>query len=187
MGGYTAISDAGKTIVDFLRAKCVPPIEKPELIGLCAPDDTGNFILGVCLYDIEEKTELRMGRDIVIDEAHVKNPPSVLDLHYMIFTALKSDIAVRAADEQRILGSVFQKLADSRIIGEQTDSTDSINISFENKPYEDKIRIWTAYNLPPKQCLFYRVSGLTIDSEIIREVRRVTEAEISVKQRGQRR
>ncbi len=183
MGGYTAISDAGKTIVDFLRAKCVPPIEKPELIGLCGPDDMGSFVLGVCLYDIEEKTELRMGRDIVIDETHVKNPPSALDLHYMIFTALKSDIAVRAADEQRILGSVFQKLADSRIIGEQAD----INISFENKPYEDKIKIWTAYNLPPKQCLFYRVSGLTIDSEVIREVRRVTEAEISIKQRGQRR
>lgn len=185
MGGYTAISDAGKAIVDFLRGKCVPPVEKPELIGLCGPDDTGSFILGVCLYDIEEKTELRLGGDIVIDEAHVKNPPSVLDLHYMIFTALKSDAASRAADEQRILGSVFQKLADSRILAVR--SGGSINIGFENKPYEDKIRIWTAYNLPPKQCLFYRVSGVSIESEVIKEVRRVTEAEISVKQRGRRR
>ncbi len=61
-----------------------------------------------------------------------------------------------------------------------------INIGFENKPYEDKIRIWTAFSLPPKQCLFYKVSGLTIDSETVREVRRVTEADISLKQRGRR-
>ncbi|MGN0596246.1 MAG: Pvc16 family protein [Ruminiclostridium sp.] len=188
MGSYTAISDAGKTIVDFLRKKCVPPIEKPELIGLCSPDDTGNFILGICLYDIEERTDLKTGRDIVIDETHVKNPPSLLDLYYMIFTALKSDIAVRAADEQRILGSVFQKLADNRIISEGlagtlSESSESINITFENKPYEDKIRIWTAYNLPPKQCLFYKVSGIAVESETIRSVKRVTDADISVRQR----
>ncbi|MGN1423801.1 MAG: DUF4255 domain-containing protein [Oscillospiraceae bacterium] len=192
MGSYTAISDAGKTIVELLRRKCVPPIEKPELIGLCSPDDTGNFMLGVCLYDIEERSDMKMGRDIVIDDAHVKNPPSILDLHYMIFTALKSDIAVRAADEQRILGSVYQKLSDSRIIsdglsGTLADGGESLNITFENKPYEDKIRIWTAFNLPPKQCLFYKVSGLAIESEIIRETRRVTGADISIRQKGQRR
>ncbi|MGN1108348.1 MAG: DUF4255 domain-containing protein [Oscillospiraceae bacterium] len=188
MGSYTAISDAGKTIVEFLRKNCVPPIEKPELIGLCSPDDTGNFILGVCLYDIEENTGLKMGRDIIVDDTHVKAPPSLLDLHYMIFTALKSDIAVRAPDEQRILGSVYQKLADSRVISDDLagtlgENSESVNITFENKPYEDKIRIWTAYNLPPKQCLFYKVSGLAVDSELVREVKRVTDADISIRQR----
>ncbi len=189
MGSYTAISDAGRTIVDFLRRKCVPPIESPELIGLCSPDCTGNFILGVCLYDIEDTTGLRVRKDIVIDETHVKNPPSSLDLHYVIFTALKSDASVRAADEQRILGSVFQKLADSRVIssglaGSLADSSEGVNITFENMTYEDKARVWTTFSTPQKQCLYYKVTGLTIDSEIERTVKRVTDAEISIRQGG---
>lgn len=193
MAGYTAISDTGRTIVEFLRKNCIPPVEKSELIGLCDPNDTGSYIVGVCLYDIEEDADTRASRsDIVIDETHVQSPPSPINLHYMIFTALKSDIAIRAQDEQRILGRIYQKLADNRVItdclqGSLAESGEQINIAFENKPFEDKIKVWTAYNMPPKPALFYRVTTLLVDSEKIREVKRVTTADISVRQRGVRR
>ncbi len=193
MAGYTAISDTGRTIVEFLRRNCIPPVEKSELIGLCDPNETGGFIVGVCLYDIEEDADNRASRsDIVIDDTHVKAPPSPINLHYMIFTALKSDIAIRAQDEQRILGRIYQKLADNRIItdclqGTLADSGEGVNIAFENKPYEDKIKVWTAFNLPPKAALYYKVSTVLMDSERVREVKRVTSADISVRQKGVRR
>ncbi len=189
MGGYTAISDTGRTIAEFLKRHCVPPVEKPELIGLCSPADAGNYSVCVTLYDIEEDVSAKMSRsDIFIDETHAQPPPSVLNLHYMIYAVLKSDIAVRAADEQRILGSVFQALADNRVIsdclqGTLADSLEPVKISFENLPYEDKVKIWTAFGLPPKTSLFYKVSGVTISSEKIREIKRVSEADIALRQR----
>ncbi len=194
MGNYTVIADAGRSIVEFLRRNCVPPVDKPELIGLCSPDDTGNYSLGVCLYDIDESSELKMARDIVIDDTHVRSAPSIINLHYMIFTSLKTDIAMRAIDEQRILGSVYQRLADHRVLtaedgisGSLLTGGENLNITFENKPYEDKIKVWTAYNQAPKPCLFYKVTAVAVESDLIRTVRRVTEADISIRQKGNKR
>lgn len=190
MAGYTAISDSGRTIVDFLRRNCVPPVEKPEFIGMCSPDEPGNFRLGVCLYDISEDAGTSVNRgEIVIDETHVRAAPAAVNLHYMIFTMLKSDISVRAQDEQRILGRVFQKLSDNRVISEQlygslAESGQTLNINLENIVYEDKLKIWAAYSVSPKPALFYKVSAVFIDSEKIREVRRVTTADITLQQRG---
>lgn len=192
MGSYTAISDTGKTIVEFLRQKCVPPVAKSELIGLCSPDDTGNFSLCVCLYDIDESTDMHMGRDIVVDETHVQAPPSFLNLHYMIYTALKSDINIRAIDEQRILGRVYQAFSDSKMITENlqgtlADNAENVNITFENKPYDEKIKVWTAFNLPPRTSLFYKVNMVMIESTNVKEVKRVTDADITLRQKGARR
>ena len=193
MAGYTAISDSSRSIVDFLRRNCVPPVEKPEFIGMCSPDEPGNFRLGVCLYDISEDAGTAVGRnEIVIDETHVRAAPSAVNLHYMIFAALKSDISVRAQDEQRILGRVFQTLSDNRVIvdglyGSLAESGQSLNINMENIAYEDKLKIWAAYSVSPKAALFYKVSAVFIDSEKIREIRRVTSADITLKQKGARR
>lgn len=190
MAGYTAISDAGRTIVEFLRRNCIPPVEKPEFIGMCNPDEPGNFLVGVCLYDISEDAGTAVSRsEIVVDETHVRAAPSAVCLHYMIFTALKSDIAVRAQDEQRILGRIYQRLNDSRIISEglqgaMEESGQSLNITLENIAYEDKLKIWAAYSVSPKTALFYKVSAVFIDSEKVREVRRVTTADITLRQKG---
>lgn len=189
MAGYTAISDAGRTIVEFLRRSCIPPVEKPEFIGLCSPDETGGFQVGVCLYDISQDAGTAVDRgEIAVDETHVRAAPSAINLHYMIFTALKSDITMRAQDEHRILGCIFQKLNDSRMIsdglyGNLSDAGQAVNITLENISYEDKLRIWAAYNISPKPALFYKVSALLIDSEKVREVKRVTSADITLRQR----
>lgn len=193
MAGYMAISDSGRTIVEFLRRNCVPPVEKPEFIGMCSPDEPGNFRLGVCLYDISEDAGTSVNRgEIVVDETHVRAAPSAVNLHYMIFTALKSDISVRAQDEQRILGRVFQTLSDNRVIsdrlyGSLAEAGQALNINLENIAYEDKLKIWAAYSVSPKPALFYKASAVFIDSEKIREVRRVTTADITLRQRGTRR
>lgn len=107
----------------------------------------------------------------------------------MIFTALRSDIAVRAQDEQRILGRIYQRLNDSRVISEGlqgalAEAGQSLNIAMENIPYEDKLKIWAAYSVSPKNALYYKVSAVFIDSERIREVRRVTTADITLRQKG---
>ncbi len=189
MGGYTAVADTGKTLVEFLRKNCVPPVEKPELIGLCSPSETGNYSVCVSLYDIEDDTAARISRaDIMIDETHAKSPPSALNLHYMIFTMLKSDATIKAFDEQRILGKVFQTFSDNAVIdsclqGTLAENSEKVNITFENIPYEEKIKVWTAFNLPPKTALFYRVNPVMIESERIREIKRVVTADINLRQR----
>lgn len=188
MAGYTAISDTSKTLVEFIRHNCVPPVAKPELIGLCSPNETGSFTVGICLYDIEESADLRLTKEIVVDETHIQSPPFSVNLYYMIFTSLKSDINIRAYDEQRILGRIYQQLADNKIIETsfQGTSAESFNISLDNKTYEDKIKVWTAYNLPPRAALFYKINAVSIDSTKIREVKRVSSADVTLQHKDVR-
>lgn len=194
MGKFTIVSDVSKTIRELLHVNCVPtPIASTELIGICSPDDLGGFSVGIHLYDIEENTDMRSRQDIVIDTESVRQAPSCLNLYYVIFISLKSDPAIRAVDEQLIIGKIHQTLSDNRIVdykylqGTLAENNEKLGISLLNMPYEEKLKIWSAFNIPPKTCLFYKTSPIYIESENIKKVRRVVEADIDLKRKDGKR
>ena len=55
MGRYTVIADISEKIVSLLCDGMVPDlIPDKNGIGLCGPDEKGDFSVGIYLYDIEE-------------------------------------------------------------------------------------------------------------------------------------
>lgn len=191
MGSFTAISDVGRTLQELLRINCCPSVvDKKENIGVCSPDETGGFSVGIYLYDIEENTEIRTLPDIMIDESHIKQAPSVLNLSYMIFVSLKSDITSRSIDEQRIIGRIWQIISDNRVVSNEflcgtfKDAGERIAIELDAKPFDEKVKVWSAFNLPPKTCVFCKVSAVQVESTVVRESRRVTSADISLRRKG---
>ena len=55
MADYTAIYEAGESIVNYLKSVLTPePIAKSEHIGLCEPQSPGDFQLTVWIYNIQQ-------------------------------------------------------------------------------------------------------------------------------------
>lgn len=191
MGNYTAIADTGKTLVAFLRRELVPePVKREEDIGLCTPDDKGNYMVGLFLYDIEENPEIKNQEKIMLDREHFKNPPTSLNLYYMLFVSSEAEVVTRAIDEQRILGRAIQALGDyNRIDGEILVGTlaeygEGFDIQSLVLPFDEKQRIQMMFEKKVFTSYFYKVGPVFIESKRIKRVKRVKSAEIVVQQKA---
>ena len=61
MGKSTSVAEVGTAIVKLLQRELIPDtLQNPDAIGLCSPTDRGDYIVGICLYDIRESEELRV-------------------------------------------------------------------------------------------------------------------------------
>ena len=196
MGNYTIIALTGKAIIDLLCRELVPePIKRAENIGLCSPDEKGNYTLGLYLYDIEENPEVKNQEKIMLDREHFKNPPTSLNLYYMLFVSSESEIASRASDEQKILGKAIQVLNDYSRIGIDAQNmlvTESFNETMEfidiqgiNMPFEEKQKVYSLFEKKVFTAFFYKAGPIFIESEKIKRIRRVTQSEITIKQKTQ--
>ena len=100
MGRYTVISEVSQKIVDLLFDGMVPDlIADKNSIGLCGPDEKGDFSVGIYLYDIEENHDLRRSGMVNYSYTGQKFPPLILSLYYMITAYSSSDIKFRAVQE----------------------------------------------------------------------------------------
>jgi hypothetical protein len=190
MGSYSAIADVSRSIVEMLRTNLVPePIKKAETIGVCAPNDRGNNVLSLCLYNIEENTEMRSQPKIVLDKNHLKDPPISMNLYYMLFAYSDSEISTRFIDEQRIIGKAIQQLNDNRVlpnsylIGTVRENNESILIQNVNINLDEKVKIWSLFNQPYRLAAFYKVGPVFIESTTIKNISRVVQTDISVEQK----
>lgn len=188
MGSYTAIADAGRTLVELLRRELVPePIKKMEDIGFCTPDEKGGCVLGFYLYDIEENPEIKNQDKIMIDREHIKNPPTSLNLYYMLFVSSESEIASRANDEQRIIGRAIQVLNDNShidreyLMGTLKDNDEPFDVQGLVLPIEEKQKIYMLFEKKAMTAFFYKAGPVFIESQRIRRIRRVTDVDITLK------
>lgn len=177
-------------MIELLKKELTPePIPKPEFIGLCTPSERGNFVLGLYLYQIEENGDYRPVNRVNVGEGYQKEPPMSLTLQYMISIYSKADIAVRSIDEQRILGKTmqvfydYQRLRNEQLIGTLRDHNEVVNIQNMNVPMDEKAKIWSLFNEPYQTSLFYQVGPVFLESTKLRRVRRVTDLDISLKER----
>lgn len=190
MGSYTVIADTSSSIVSFIRSVIVPePVKKIEHVGLCQPDEKGNFILGIYLYHIAENPDMYSQKKIKLDMEHYKDPPTSYYLYYMIFSHSESEVGTRIIDEQRIIGKVLQQINDYRVIpqefliGTLKENNEMIHIQPISVTVDEKATIWGLFNQPYHTSFFYKVGPIFIDSDRIREVKRVVKAEFTTGQK----
>ena len=185
MGMYTIIADTGNCLVERLRGALVPDlIQNAGEIGLRSPEDRGDTVLGLFLYDIRPSEEVYQKRAVVTND-RIAKPPVFLSLSYMITAYSQGDIQYRLPQDERILGRVIQYFHDNPIIPlEEVDarrmSGTELHIQMLKLDEDEKSRIWSFPNVGNRLSLFYRVSPVAIDSEISRKVTRVTDLDINV-------
>lgn len=189
MGKYTVIADVGMAIVKLLRTHLGPEIiQSQDSIGICTPDDPGDMTLGVYLYDIRENDDYRNSSMIDAGISKQKYPSKYLTLCYMITAYSNGDVKYKSIEEQKILGKVAQVLSDYNTLEENImESTDkknsfSVLIELNNLSAEEKIKLWTAPNKAYKLSLFYKVAPIELESERIKNVRRVSDISITIKE-----
>lgn len=181
----TIIARTGGLLVSLLRQKLAPEvIADPGLIGLCAPQEKGDFALGVWLYDIRECMQLSSHEMVTVDSTRQKFPSVYVNLYYMITPYSGGDTKYRAEEEALIFGKVIRTMKDAAVIdlsgcGDADGSEPVCQIVFQDLGMEEKQRIYPAPG-GYRTSLFYEVGPLEISSAKERSVRRVVDLSYSV-------
>lgn len=188
MADYPIISDVSSYVVKLLRERmCPEPIPSPNNISVCSPSEQdADYILGIYLYDIREEGEVSVPSMIGTGRSRLRRPPRPYSLYYMLFINGSSQMGLKAADVQKILGRAAQIVNDGNAVDpRQLQSwleTDEPPIIFSpaKLSLEDKVRVWSAISKPYQVSLFYKASPVFLSSEIIVDAPRVTEAQFTV-------
>lgn len=166
--GFSSISEVGGHIVSILKRELVPDVvQHPAAIGMCSPEDHGDLVVGVYLYDIGPNNDI-VERGMVTRDRHTQVYPSTfLTLRYMITVWSMGDLKFKTQEEHRILGRIVQTLADHSVIG-QTSSIHGqpmdTRIEMERIEPGEKLRLWNFPNKPYQLSLFYRAQPVEITS-----------------------
>lgn len=182
MSDYTKIADMGNGLVALLKEALIPELlNSPEQIGLCSPEDRGDFAVGVWLYDVREDTNIQAHEMTNIGRNSQRYPSAYLTLHYMITLYLQSDLKYRAPQEHQIMGRIIQALRDHAALDPESFTPvegaagANIRIQMQDLEMEEKLRLWTVPNSAYRTSLFYTAGPVEIQSTRMKTVRRVRE------------
>lgn len=186
VGKYTILAEVSRHLVEVLTNGLVPEIltDKNE-IGLCCPDERGDLVVGVCLYDIQENENYRITGMVNHNLQEQAYPPVFLSLYYRITVWSSGDIQYRAEEEYRILGRIIQLLRDENLWAAENfgnDNVPDIRVEYLETGLEEKMKTWNSSSLPYRTSLFYRIGPVSLDSARTRAVRRVMDVDIQVKE-----
>lgn len=185
MGSYMMIADTSRHLVKMLQEALVPElIQSAEEIGLRSPEDKGDVILGLFLYDVRQSEEV-FPQLRVVSGSNASRPPLYLSLYYMITIYAKGDAMYRLVQEEQIMGRVIQFLYDNPVIPLEEvcpQSTDGIELHVQmlNPDADEKSKIWNFPGMGNQLSLFYKVSPIAIDSTVSRGISRVAEVDVHV-------
>lgn len=189
---YTALTEIGNALVDLLRREMVPAtLQNQDHIGLCAPDERGDFEIGLYLYDIRPSEEVQAYEMSQVSMNVQKYPPLYVDVMYMVTAYSNGDIQYRAQEEQRLLGRVLQVFHDYPVLDEsavdlQPEDVD-IGIELQRLSSEEKMRVWTVPNQAYKTSLFYKVGPVAIESTRSKRTARVTDVSVTMEEKREKR
>lgn len=193
MADFSVVADVSNTLLRLLRRElCPEPVQSPESIRLAAPTDkTGDFQLGIFLYDLRELGEYRTSAPVLRGETVRTPPPKTLTLSYMIFLNAKAQIASGAEAEQRILARAMQVLADNPSVDAAQQpsaetSDGAAGITFQNLSFEDKSKIWASLNTPYQVGIYFTVSPVFLSSRRSADFVRVTDIAVTAGQERRR-
>lgn len=183
MGKYTVIADVSTKIADVLSEKLVPNlISDKNMIGFCSPEEKGDYVVGIHLFDVSRDNEMALAGMINYGMKEQKYPPSVLSLSYMITAYSKSDLKFRFIEEQKILGAIVQILDTEMIISAEELGNEAYGangrIEILNLEMEEKLRIWGDPSKAYKPSIFIKIAPVELESKIVREISRVREFSI---------
>lgn len=187
---YTGIAETGEALVALLRREMVPEVVTYEQqIGLCAPGERGDYLVGVWLYDIRECGELKSGGMVTVDGDRQRYPSTYVNLYYAITPHSDGDLKYRAQQEAHMLGKIVQALKDAAVI-EYTGRPDGgINSQIVqiDLSMEEKLRICHVSDGAYRTSLFYEIGPVELESKKERSVRRVVDVTYTLKERERRR
>ena len=181
--GFSSISEVGNQIVSILNRELVPDVLMHSgAIGLCSPEDHGDFSIGVHLYDIGPNDDLVERGLVNLDARRQTYPSTFLTLHYMITAYSSGDLRYRSEEDHRILGKIIQALSDNPFLGMTSalyGEPMRTRIEMERIEAGEKLRLWTFPNKPYRLSLFYRVLPVEITStKVIQTAKRVKDMDI---------
>src|SRR5690606_37200960 len=85
VGNHNVIADVGLGLLSLLREKMTPnPVPQPELIGIAPPDEKGDLVLSLYLYNIRENGESRKTQMQNRGNGELQYPPMALDLYFLL-------------------------------------------------------------------------------------------------------
>ncbi len=187
MSDYTKIADTGNGVIALLKDALIPELlNSPDQIGLCSPEDHGDFAVGVWLYDVSEDTSIQAHEMTNIGRNTQRYPSTYLTLHYMITLYLQSDLKYRAPQEQHILGRIIQTFRDhaamdpDRFTPLEGATGTNIRIQMKDLELEEKLRLWTVPNMAYRTSLFYTAGPVEIQSTRRKTVTRVREIDYRI-------
>ncbi len=180
-------SDTGNGVIALLKDALIPELlNSPDQIGLCSPEDHGDFAVGVWLYDVSEDTSIQAHEMTNIGRNTQRYPSTYLTLHYMITLYLQSDLKYRAPQEHHILGRIIQTFRDhaamdpDRFTPLEGATGTNIRIQMKDLELEEKLRLWTVPNMAYRTSLFYTAGPVEIQSTRRKTVTRVREIDYRI-------
>lgn len=187
MSDYTKIADTGNGIVALLKDALIPELlNSPDQIGLCSPEDHGDFAVGIWLYDVKEDTSIQAHEMTNIGRNTQRYPSTYLTLHYMVTLYLQSDLKYRAPQEHQIFGRIIQALRDNAAMDPDNFTPlegatgNNIRIQMQDLELEEKLRLWTVPNAAYKTSLFYTAGPVEIQSTRRKSVARVRQIDYHI-------
>lgn len=191
MADYTVISSVSRALLHILEKNMIPEVlQNQESIALCSPEEKGNMQLYVHLYHISECRTMaqnyqgyQLGADLQMRDSRF------LYLYYLFTAVSSSEIRFRAIEEQNILGKVIQIMNDHHTLdipdfsGKNQPPEPGIPVSMLNLSQEDMSRIWSSLQMKQRLALYYQIGPVELESEVVDEIRRVTDTEISIGER----
>ena len=192
MADYPIISDVSSYMVQMLRERmCPEPIPSPNNISVCSPaEQDADYILGIYLYDIREEGEVSLPSMIGTGRTRLRRPPRPYSLYYMLFINGSSQMGLKAADVQKIIGRAAQIVNDGNVVEPRRlqswleNDEPPIIFTPAKLSLEDKVRVWSAINKPYQVSLFYKASPVFLSSELVVDSPRVTDARFSLSMVG---
>ncbi|MDQ7096745.1 Pvc16 family protein [Desulfosporosinus sp. PR] len=194
MGDYNAIYEAGQSLVELFRREITPlPIDTPEKIGLCLPQEPEDFQLTVWLYNIEHYYDTGIHSGYVLDPANPNSERYVsmqLRCHALISAHSKAPIQTRLTDEYRILGRAMQIVWDTpaipadKLTGSLANSGTPLQLQYLKLNNDELNKIWNTASKIIKPSFAVYLSSLSIESNRTRTVSsRVSSARVDFRQK----
>lgn len=190
MNRYTVVADISNHIVNLLKQNMIPePILSEDLIGVCSPNEKGDIVLGIYLYDIRESEHINSVNMANVGMNKKKFPPTYLTLFYMITAYSNTEIKFKYLEDQKILGRVIQVLNDnatinlSELINDPNLFIPEVKIQLLDLNNEEKNKIWNFSNVPYRLSMCFKVLPVELESTRVREVQRVVDVMSDVKEK----
>ena len=186
MADYTALVEAGSSLVELLRDNLTPePISNRELIALCSPHESENNQLTLSLDQVEEDTQGVQSGYYQVGQNTERLRPTRYNLRFLVTAHSKAPVQLREADQYRMVGAALQVLKDHPVIdaqylsGSLAEQNATIRVVLEKTPQDQLLKIWNNTSTAYKLSFVVLLTGVEIDSRRERRFSRVTDVTIS--------
>jgi hypothetical protein len=194
MSDFTAIGIVGEILRKLLHNNLKNTFDgnfadENSLTLLSPKEKLGTHRLSLFLYQIVENPHMKNQPLQRITEDKQNYPPLALNLYYLLTPYAVETDEIRTWDRHTVLGKVMQVFYDNATLegtelrdvlvdmGQEDyyDKIDQIRIALYSLSLDDMSKIWNSLETPLKLSVCYEVRVVLIDSERIKDLKRITE------------